>query len=311
MNSIFDVFIIGSGPAGCTAAIYAVRGGASAALCLGPVPGGLMTTTEKVENFPGFISISGKELTTKMIEHAAYYGTTLIKDKVLSIIRNEEENNFLIKTDENEYKSKTVILSTGAHHKKLGIESEIKYESKGVSYCAICDGFFFRREDVAVIGGGNSAVEDAIYLSSIVNKVYLIHRRNTLRAEKILQDRLFSLKNVEILWDSIVEEFQGDDNALSGILIRNSITNETRVINATGAFIAVGYSPNNMLGINFCNILEGGYLKNEKYGITKTPGFFVAGDVHDAHNRQAITAAGYGCEAGLSALKYLQQYKQR
>jgi thioredoxin reductase (NADPH) len=303
MNKIFDALVIGSGPAGCSASIYISRGGASVGMFLGPLPGGILTTTISVENYPGYVSINGTELMNNMIEQSKEYGTVIIEETVINI--KKEADLFLLQTEKNIFYTRSVILATGAVNKKLGILSEFEYSNKGVSYCAICDGFFFKDMEVAVIGGGNSAIEEVLFLSKIAKKVYLIHRRDSLRGEKILQDRLFLLKNVEFLWNSRVLEFLGNNDKLTHINVENIKDNIKHILKIDGAFIAIGYSPNNKLAGSLADLDVDGYVIDCGDGTTKTPGLFVVGEVSQKEDRQAVVAAGNGCVTGLRVLKFL------
>lgn len=305
------VLIIGSGAAGCTAAIYAARANLSPIMVHGLQPGGQLTITTEVENFPGFEhAIQGPWLMEQMEKQAAHVGTRNIHDTIVKV--DLRTRPFSATGDSGDiYYGDTLIVATGAKARWLGLESEKKYQNFGVSACATCDGFFFKKKDVLVIGGGNSAVEEALYLAKICNSVTLIHRRDSLRAEKIAQDRLFATSNVKIVWDSAVEEFLGKDSppSLEGARIRNLKTGAMQEIKADGAFIAIGHDPNTWL---FKDILA---LDNEGYVVTKpgttqtsVAGVFAAGDVQDKIFRQAVTAAGTGCMAALEAQKFLETH---
>lgn len=303
------VLIIGSGSAGCTAAIYAARAALKPILVRGMQPGGQLTITTEVENYPGFAeAIQGPWLMEQMEAQAAHVGTEIIHDHIASIDLSKRP---FVATGESgdTYVAETVIIATGARARWLGLPSEEKFQNFGVSACATCDGFFFKKKDVVVLGGGNSAVEEALFLSKICNSVTLIHRRDTLRAEKIGQERLFATPNVKVIWDSTVEEFVGDDNppSLTGVKIKNVKTGDVSVVPCHGAFVAIGHSPNTSL-------FEGQVaLDNDRYitvkpGTTQTniAGVFAAGDVQDKIYRQAVTAAGTGCMAALEAQKFLE-----
>ena len=309
MNKIENnVLIIGSGPAGYTAAIYAARANLKPHLVSGLEPGGQLTITTDVENYPGFGDvIQGPWLMEEMKKQALNVGTTFHNDIVSSV--NFDAYPFVSVTDSGqEFISKSIIIATGAQARWLDLNSEKKFKGFGISACATCDGFFFKNQKVIVVGGGNSAVEEALYLTKFASKVILIHRRNSLRAEKILQDRLFSNKKIEIIWDSKVIEFVGEENpmALKQVILENIKDGIKSKIDNSGAFIAIGHDPATSL---FKGKLE---MDNENYIITKSDstetsvkGVFAAGDVKDKIYRQAVTAAGMGCMAALEAEKFI------
>ncbi len=305
------VLIIGSGAAGYTAAIYAARAALKPVLVRGMQPGGQLTITTDVENYPGFADpIQGPWLMEQMEAQARHVGTEIIDDLIISC--DLSKRPFVCKGDSGtEYVGETLIIATGASARWLGLPSEQKFQNFGVSACATCDGFFFRNKKVAVIGGGNSAVEEALYLSNIASEVTLIHRRDSLRAEKIAQDRLFSKPNVKVIWDSVVEEFVGTENptSLTGLRLKNLKTGEEKVHSCDGAFVAIGHQPNTELFKGQLDMHENEYLK-VKPGTTSTnvPGVFAAGDVQDFIYRQAVTAAGTGCMAALEADRFLAEH---
>lgn len=302
------VLILGSGPAGCTAAIYAARANLEPILVAGLQPGGQLTITTEVENYPGFAeAIQGPWLMEQMQKQAEHVGTQFLYDTIVSV--DLSRRPFVAKGDSgDEYIGDTLIISTGATAKWLGIESERKFQGFGVSACATCDGFFFRGKEVAVVGGGNSAVEEAIYLAGIASKVTLVHRRDSLRAEKIAQDRLFANPKVEVAWNSVVDEILGGDNppGVTGIRLKDTRDGSTRDIKLDGVFIAIGHSPNTELFKGALTIDDEGYIVTRP-GTTQTniPGVFAAGDVQDKIYRQAVTAAGTGCMAALEAERFL------
>ncbi len=303
------ILIIGSGSAGCTAAIYAARAALKPILVRGMQPGGQLTITTEVENYPGFAeAIQGPWLMEQMEAQAAHVGTEIIHDHISSI--DLSKRPFVAKGESGDtYIAETVVIATGASARWLGLESEHKFQNFGVSACATCDGFFFKKKDVVVLGGGNSAVEEAMFLSKICSSVTLIHRRDTLRAEKIGQERLFATPNVKVIWDSVVEEFVGDDNppSLTGVKIKNVKTGEVSVVPCHGAFVAIGHNPNTSLFEGQLQMDADKYLVTIP-GSTRTnvAGVFAAGDVQDRIFRQAVTAAGSGCMAALEAQKYLE-----
>tara|TARA_Y100001970_G_scaffold275547_1_gene376928 strand:- start:2415 stop:3359 length:945 start_codon:yes stop_codon:yes gene_type:complete len=305
-----DVLIIGSGPAGYTAAIYAARANLKPHLVSGLEPGGQLTITTDVENYPGFGDvIQGPWLMEQMKEQALKVGTMFHNDIVNEV--DFTGDIFKTKTDSGlNFSSKTVIIATGAQARWLNIKSENKFKGFGISACATCDGFFFKDQNIIVVGGGNSAVEEALYLTNFASKVTLIHRRDKLRAEKILQDRLLKNPKIEIIWDHIVEEFLGSEEPLSlkEIKLKNVNDKSNKIVKATGAFIAIGHDPATSL---FKDKIK---MDNENYIITKPDstetsieGVYAAGDVKDKTFRQAVTAAGMGCMAALEAEKYIAE----
>ena len=305
-----NVLIIGSGAAGYTAAIYAARANLKPHLVTGLEPGGQLTITTDVENYPGFGDvIQGPWLMEQMREQALKVGTEIHNDFVTNVDFNSSP--FTATTDSGLiFKSKTTIISTGAKARWLEIESEEKFKGYGISACATCDGFFFKDQDVAVIGGGNSAVEEALFLTNFASKVTLIHRRDQLRAEKILQDRLFKNPKVEIIWNKTVINFQGntDTPALEKILLKSTTDNSESEIKVSGAFIAIGHDPATSLFLNKIKMDKENYIITKPDSTsTSIPGVFAAGDVKDKIYRQAVTAAGMGCIAALEAEKFLAE----
>ena len=305
-----NVLIIGSGAAGYTAAIYAARANLKPHLVTGLEPGGQLTITTDVENYPGFGDvIQGPWLMEQMREQALKVGTEIHNDFVTNVDFNSSP--FTATTDSGLiFKSKTTIISTGAKARWLEIESEEKFKGYGISACATCDGFFFKDQDVAVIGGGNSAVEEALFLTNFASKVTLIHRRDQLRAEKILQDRLFKNPKVKIIWNKTVKNFQGntDTPALEKILLKSTTDNSESEIKVSGAFIAIGHDPATSLFLNKIKMDKENYIITKPDSTsTSIPGVFAAGDVKDKIYRQAVTAAGMGCIAALEAEKFLAE----
>jgi len=305
-----NTIIIGSGAAGYTAAIYTARANMNPVLVNGQEPGGQMTVTTDVENYPGFKDvIQGPWLMDQMKAQAESVGTKIINDIITEC--NFKSKPFeLIGDSKSVYYGKTVIIATGAVARWLGIESEEKFKGYGVSACATCDGFFFKNKIVAVVGGGNTAVEEALYLTLHAKKVLLIHRRDKLRAEKILQDRLFKNPKIEVVWDSNTKEIYGDENPkkVTGISIINTKTNKLKSIGLDGVFIAIGHDPATNIFKNKIKLDNEGYILT-KSGSTKTniPGVFAAGDVIDKIYRQAVTAASLGCMAAIDAEKYIAE----
>ena len=304
------VLIIGSGPAGYTAAIYAARAMLEPTLVQGLQPGGQLTITTDVENYPGYGDvIQGPWLMEQMQEQAKNVGTNIINDIIKSVDFKCKPFKAISESG-TEYTADSVIISTGAQARWLGLDSEKKFQGYGVSACATCDGFFFKEKKVAVIGGGNSAVEEALYLTNFASKVYLVHRRDELRAEKILQDRLFKNEKVECVWDSELKEIVGDEDPLNvkSINIKNTKTNETSSIELDGVFIAIGHDPATQIFRDQVEMDEDGYIITKPDStLTNVDGVYAAGDVKDKIYRQAVTAAGMGCMAALEAEKYLSE----
>ncbi len=307
------VLILGSGPAGCTAAIYAARANLSPILVAGLQPGGQLTITTDVENYPGFAeAVQGPWLMDQMQAQAEHVGTKFLHDLIVSI--DLSKRPFVAVGDSGDsYSGDTLVIATGASARWLGIDSERKFQGFGVSACATCDGFFFRKKEVAVVGGGNSAVEEAIYLAGIASKVTVIHRRDSFRAEKIAQDRLFSLPNVSVIWDNAVDEILGDDSppSVTALRLKNTKTGALSELKVDGLFIAIGHTPNTDLFQGQLEMDGEGYLIT-KPGTTETsiPGVFAAGDVQDKIYRQAVTAAGTGCMSALEADRFLAHHGQ-
>jgi thioredoxin reductase (NADPH) len=302
------VLILGSGAAGCTAAIYAARANLKPIMVHGMQPGGQLTITTDVENFPGFEhAIQGPWLMEQMEKQAAHVGTQIVHDTIIAV--DFTKRPFTCKGDSGDiYTGDTLVIATGATARWLDTPSEKKFRGFGISACATCDGFFFKNKEVIVVGGGNSAVEEALYLTNHCSKVTLVHRRDSLRAEKIAQDRLFSNPKVSVIWDSVVEEFVGTDNppTLTSVKLKNIKTGAITDFKTDGAFIAIGHVPNTEIFTGMLDMDEDKYLKTTP-GSTKTniPGVFAAGDVQDKIFRQAVTAAGTGCMAALEAERFI------
>lgn len=302
------LIVIGSGPAGYTAALYAARANLKPALITGVEVGGQLTTTTEVENWPGgHAHLQGPELMQQMAEHVERFDALIINDYISST--DLAARPIRLNGDSATYTCDALIIATGASARYLGLPSEEAFKGRGVSACATCDGFFYRNQDVAVIGGGNTAVEEALYLSNICRKVYLVHRRDSLRSEKILQDRLFARQNIELVWNHTLDEVLGDDAGVTGARLRATAGDATRELTVSGVFIAIGHSPNTQVFDGQLD-MQGGYIRTHS-GLdgnataTNVPGVFAAGDVADHVYRQAITSAGFGCMAALDAEKYL------
>ncbi|MDP8217577.1 MAG: thioredoxin-disulfide reductase [Candidatus Theseobacter exili] len=301
------VAIIGSGPAGLTAAVYASRATLEPVLIEGMQPGGQLTITNEIDNFPGFPEgVNANQLIQSMRQQAERFGTKILQG---SINRTDlSKRPFSLFTGDQEIKAETVIIASGASANWLGIDSETNLKGKGVSACATCDGFFFKNRVVAVVGGGDTAIEEAIFLTRFASKVFLIHRRNALRASKIMQNKIFENQNVEIVWDSVVEEILDvSKDMVTGIRLKNVTTQETSVLLCNGIFLAIGHTPNTDIFKDQLTMDETGYIiTKEKSTGTSVPGVFAAGDVQDSTYRQAITAAGTGCMAAIEAERFLE-----
>lgn len=303
MNELYDVIIVGSGPAGLGAAVYAQRARLKMLVIeANYVSGGQINNTYEVDNYPGLPGISGMELGIKMREHAEKLGAQFTRERVLEILT--EGRIKTVKTRENVYETKAVIVATGATHRRLELEQEKKLTGMGVSYCATCDGAFFKNKEVAVVGGGDVAVEDAIFLARGCSKVYVIHRRDVLRAAKVLQDKLFTQKNVEVLWECEVESIQGE-GAVEGISVRDKKDNSVKNIPVAGVFIAVGITPNSELLKGKVLMDASGYIEAGEDGAASVPGIFAAGDIRTKPLRQVITAVADGANCVTAVQEYL------
>ena len=307
-NQMEKVVIIGSGAAGLTAAIYAARANLKPLVIEGIQPGGQLTITTDVENYPGYADVvQGPWMMEQMRSQALNVGARIINDVVVHVDFKKDSKTISLDS-KSILSANTVIIATGAQAKWLGLESENKFNGKGVSACATCDGFFYRNKEVAVIGGGNTAVEEALYLSNICSKVTLIHRRDELRAEKILQERLFAKENINVIWNNIVSEILGDEKGVNSLEIKDKNSDKTKIIKVEGIFIAIGHNPSTEPFKGVLEMDKEGYIVAQKPGtsITNIEGVFAAGDCVDKIYRQAVTAAGMGCMAALDAEKWMQ-----
>jgi thioredoxin reductase (NADPH) len=309
------LLILGSGPAGYTAAVYAARANLKPTMVTGLQQGGQLMTTTEVDNWPGDVKgVQGPELMQRMAEHAERFETEMVFDHIHSA--DLKQRPFRLKGDSGEYTCDALIIATGATAKYLGIASEEHFKGKGVSACATCDGFFFRDQDVVVVGGGNTAVEEALYLANIGRKVYLVHRRDKLRAEKIMQDKLFekaAAGKIELVWNHTIDEILGDSSGVTGVRVKDINSGVARDIEATGFFVAIGHTPNTGIFEDQLDMHDG-YIKIRSglegmATMTSVPGVFAAGDVADHVYRQAVTSAGFGCMAALDAERWLDQGK--
>ncbi|MDO5362550.1 MAG: thioredoxin-disulfide reductase [Eubacteriales bacterium] len=314
MAELYDIAILGAGPAGISAAIYAARARLNVIwLDKQYATGGQIINTGEVDNYPGLPGLTGFDLGETMGKHAEKLGLTPVRESVLSIENIETEENErenIIRTNKSEYHAKTLIAAFGAGHRKLGVPGEEEFSGMGVSYCATCDGAFFRDKTVSVVGGGNTAVGDAIILARFCKKVYLIHRRAELRADKILQENLFACENVETVWDSGVSEIVGNDR-VTGIRIQNKKTGEETLLETDGVFVAVGITPNTEKLQNVVALDEAGYMIAGEDGITNVPGIFAAGDIRTKSLRQVVTAVSDGANAVNSAQEYLMKIVEK
>ena len=304
----FDVIIIGAGPAGYTAAIYTSRAKRETLVISGNLPGGQLMLTTDVENYPGFAEgIFGPELMIAMRKQAERIGTTIIDDEVVNV--DFRHRPFKILTYSEEYEADAVIIATGASPRKIGVKGEQEFSAKGVSYCATCDGPFFKNQDLVVAGGGDSAMEEAIFLTKFAKSVHVVHRRDKLRASKIMQDRAFENNKIQFHWNSVIDEIKGNQK-VNQITINNLKTNQKETLDAGGVFVAIGHDPNTKLFKGQIELDDQGYIILKNSTKTSVEGVFAAGDVHDHLYRQAVTAAGFGCMAAIDVDKYLSENKK-
>ncbi len=304
----FDVIIIGAGPAGYTAAIYTSRAKRDTLIISGILPGGQLMLTTEVENFPGFAKgIMGPELMTTMRQQAEWMGTTIIDDEVVNV--DFRHKPFKILTYSEEYEADAVIIATGATPRKIGAKGEQEFSARGVSYCATCDGPFFKNQEIVVAGGGDSAMEEAIFLTKFANKVHIVHRKDNLRASKVMQDRAFENKKIQFHWNTIIEEVKGNQK-VNQITVKDVITNKVETLEVGGLFVAIGHEPNTKLFQGQIGLDEQGYIVLKNHTQTNVEGIFAAGDVHDHRYRQAVTAAAFGCMAAIDVDKYLAEHKK-
>ena len=304
MNAvIYDVIVIGSGPAGLTAAVYCGRALLKTLVIAGAIPGGQLMLTTEVENFPGFEEpILGPDLIQRMRKQAERFGAEFVQDDATGV--DFKSRPFKVRTGGETYESNALIIATGASAKWLGLDSETRLRGRGVSSCATCDGFFFRGKDTVTVGGGDVAIEDTLFLTRFVNHATIVHRRNELRASKILQERAFKNPKISFVWDAIVEEVLGDQK-VEGVRIRDLKTGKREVLKCDGLFAAIGHQPNTAIFQGQIELDEKGYVVTREETATSVEGVFAAGDVRDFHYRQAVTAAGDGCRAAMDAEDYL------
>ena len=307
VKNFYDVIIIGSGPAGFTAGIYTSRAKLKTLLISGSLPGGQLMTTSEVENYPGFPNgIFGPELMMNMRQQAERFATTIIDDEVLKV--DFKKRPFLISTHSETYEGRAILLCTGASPRKLGIDGEQEFGGRGVSYCATCDGPFFKGEEIAVIGGGDTAIEEATFLTKFGKAVKIIHRRDFLRASKILQEKAFENSKIQFVWNNVVTRIAGNKK-IESIDLKNLTTGKTQNLSVGGLFVAIGHEPNTSIFKDQLELDDKGYVVLKENTRTSVEGVFAAGDVHDYRYRQAVTAAGFGCMAALDVEKWLSENK--
>ncbi|PGM56831.1 thioredoxin-disulfide reductase [Bacillus sp. AFS053548] len=304
-EKIYDVIIIGAGPAGMTAAVYTSRANLSTLMMERGIPGGQMANTEEIENYPGFDSILGPDLSNKMFDHAKKFGAEYAYGDIKEIIDGKEYKTII--AGKKEYKARAIIISTGAEYKKIGVPGEQELGGRGVSYCAVCDGAFFKDKELVVIGGGDSAVEEGVYLTRYASKVTIVHRRDQLRAQKILQDRAFANEKISFIWNSTIKEVNGTDGKVSSVTLVDTQNGEESEFKTDGVFIYIGMLPltKPFLSLGITN--ENGYIETNDVMETRVPGIFAAGDVREKTLRQVVTATGDGSIAAQAVQHYIEE----
>ncbi|MEK3980600.1 thioredoxin-disulfide reductase [Psychrobacillus sp. FSL K6-2836] len=308
-DKIYDVIIIGAGPAGMTAAVYTSRANLSTLMIERGIPGGQMANTEEVENYPGFEMILGPELSTKMFEHAKKFGAEYAYGDVSEIVDGEDYKT--VKVSGKEYKALAVIISSGAEYKKMGIPGETELGGRGVSYCAVCDGAFFKQKNLVVVGGGDSAVEEGAFLTKFANKVTIVHRRDELRAQKILQDRAFANEKIDFIWSTTLKEIHGKDGKVASVTLVSTVDGTEREFETDGVFVYVGMLPLTKPFGNLGILNDNGYIVTNEKMETTVPGIFGAGDVREKMLRQIVTATGDGSIAAQAAQHYIENLKDK
>jgi len=307
-SDLYDLVIIGGGPGGFTAGIYAKRAVLKTALIEKGAIGGQMTLTEMVENWPGLESIPGMELSERFLAHAQSYGLEVISQEVVAIEPGLDHHTVRL-ADNRIIPTHAVIIATGGSPRKLGIPGEKEYYGKGVSYCAVCDGFFFRNKTVVVVGGGDSATEESLYLAKLANKVYLVHRRDTFRAGMILQERVREQKKIEVIWNTAVKSIEADGHGVNGVVLEHLVTGEQRTLPTDGIFIFIGFTPNNQLVPASTAMDANGYVITDETCETNIPGIFVVGDLRHKFGKQIVIAAGEGATAALAVAHFVDRKK--
>lgn len=307
-EKIYDVIIIGAGPAGMTAAVYTSRANLSTLMMERGVPGGQMANTEEIENYPGFDSILGPDLSNKMFDHAKKFGAEYAYGDIKEIVDGKEYKTVI--AGKKEYKARAIIITTGAEYKKIGVPGEQELGGRGVSYCAVCDGAFFRDKELVVVGGGDSAVEEGVYLTRFASKVTIVHRRDELRAQKILQDRAFANEKISFIWNSTLKQINGTDGKVSGVTLVNTQNGEESEFKTDGVFIYIGMLPLTKPFVSLGITNENGYIETNDVMETKVPGIFAAGDVREKTLRQVVTATGDGSIAAQAVQHYIEELKE-
>lgn len=308
-EKIYDVLIIGAGPAGMTAAVYTSRGNLSTLMLERGIPGGQMANTEEVENYPGFEHILGPELSTKMFDHAKKFGAEYAYGDVQEIIDGEEFKT--IKAGGKVYKARSIIITTGAEYKKMGIPGETELGGRGVSYCAVCDGAFFKNKELVVVGGGDSAVEEGVYLTRFASKVTIVHRRDELRAQKILQDRAFANEKIDFIWNHTVKSINDENGKVGSVTLASTVDDSEQEFKADGVFIYIGMLPLTKPFTELGILNETGYILTNEKMETSIPGIFAAGDVREKTLRQIVTATGDGSIAAQAAQHYIEELHEK
>jgi thioredoxin reductase (NADPH) len=304
----YDLVIVGGGPGGLTAGIYAMRAALKTVLIEKGIPGGQVNLSDEVENYPGYVHVGGTALSTKFAEHARAYGIEELNDEVTTI-QPGLDYHIIRLSDGRELKTHAIILATGGSPRKLNIPGEVEYYGKGVSYCAVCDGFFFQNKTVIVVGGGDSACEEGLYLAKLAEKVYLVHRRDALRASRILQQRVEAECKMEVLWNSIPTEIKATDGSTTGVTLEDTQTGEKREMPIDGVFIFIGFEPNNQLVPAGVRMNPDGFVITDDQCATGIPGIYAIGDLKEKYARQIVLSAGDGCMAALSAAHYVETRK--
>jgi thioredoxin reductase (NADPH) len=308
-EKIYDCIIIGAGPGGMTAAVYTSRANLFTLMLERGIPGGQMAKTEEIENYPGFESILGPDLSTKMFEHAKKFGAEYAYGNVQEIVDGEQYKTIV--AGRKVYKARSIIIATGAEYVKLGVAGEKELSGRGVSYCAVCDGAFFKEKELVVIGGGDSAVEEGVYLTRFASKVTIVHRRDTLRAQRILQQRAFDHEKVEFIWNHTVKDIHGENNKVSGLTLVHSKTGEEQEFKADGVFIYIGMQPLSSAFQSLGITNEAGYIETNEQMETSIPGIFAAGDIREKSLRQVVTATGDGSIAAQAVQHYVEKLKEK